>query len=137
MRSATCHPERRHMAFGLCANCYERKRSRRTTGPVHRSPDRRKSADFYAWKIKKRYGLTVDAYEELLARQGGRCAICGGKQIHERNMSVDHDHETNEVRGLLCDYCNRGLGLFRDDPERLIAAARYLLKEPDLVGFFF
>jgi hypothetical protein len=71
------------------------------------------------------YGLTVDAYDALLAEQGGCCAICGDPP-GKRPLAVDHDHETGDVRGLLCLPCNTGLGLFRDDLERLAAAAAYL-----------
>lgn len=74
------------------------------------------------------YGLTSEEYEALLAKQGGVCAICGldewpGKHNVPR---VDHDHKTGRVRGILCDHCNFGLGKFKDDPARLIAAVRYL-----------
>ena len=74
------------------------------------------------------YGLSEERYAELLTAQDGRCAICqtdewGGKHGVPH---VDHDHATDEVRGLLCDACNNGLGRFADAPERLRAAAAYL-----------
>ena len=61
-------------------------------------------------------------YDALLARQGGVCAIC--RKNHP--LGVDHCHLFNEVRGLLCNKCNLGLGMFDDDPDRLRAAADYL-----------
>lgn len=70
-----------------------------------------------------RYGITPEEYDSLLAEQEGRCRIC---EAERALLHVDHDHETNEVRGLLCGNCNRGLGIFSDDPARLRAAARYL-----------
>lgn len=78
-----------------------------------------------------RYGITADDYAALHAAQGGRCLICGDVETVERKgrtrqLCVDHDHATGAVRGLLCSRCNAGLGLFLDDPERLIAAAGYL-----------
>ena len=63
-----------------------------------------------------------DDYDALLALQGGVCAICS----KNRPLGVDHCHLFNEVRGLLCDKCNLGLGMFDDDPDRLRAAADYL-----------
>lgn len=79
-------------------------------------------------RLRSMYGITHRQYEELLAAQGGGCAICGstepggsGKHFH-----VDHDHETGEVRGLLCSDCNTGLGKFSDSTERLGRAALYL-----------
>lgn len=67
----------------------------------------------------------------MLAEQDGRCAICGeppdpnGVRASSR-LHVDHDHTTGENRSLLCTRCNQGLGYFRDDPDLIEAAARYI-----------
>ena len=74
--------------------------------------------------LRKR-GLTLTKYEALLTKQNGLCAICKQKDQHF-GLAVDHCHDTGEIRGLLCSQCNRGLGLFRDDPGRLQAAIHYL-----------
>ncbi len=82
-----------------------------------------------AYRRKLAYGLEPDEFEALLARQGGVCAVCHRpppKSKHSWNLSVDHDHKTGEIRGLLCFNCNAGIGQFKDEPERLRAAARYL-----------
>jgi hypothetical protein len=72
--------------------------------------------------LKRRYGITADEADEMLAAQGGLCAICKvAPAVH-----VDHDHETGGVRALLCFNCNGGLGQFRDDPDVLRAAADYV-----------
>jgi hypothetical protein len=68
------------------------------------------------------YGLDNFAYETLYKAQEGKCAICK-KDI---KLVVDHDHKTGKVRGLLCDWHNRALGLFQDNPEFLEEAAKYL-----------
>lgn len=75
-----------------------------------------------------RYGLTVKAYQDLLDKQGGGCAVCGAKPKNNRKrfLSVDHCHSSKKVRGILCDGCNMGLGCLGDSPERLRAAAAYL-----------
>jgi hypothetical protein len=56
------------------------------------------------------------------------CVICG----NEGKLVVDHDHKTGQVRGMLCNHCNRGLGHFRDDPTLLEFAAQYLYATADM-----
>jgi hypothetical protein len=75
--------------------------------------------------LRRTFGITQADYEELLARQGGGCAICG-KKPGKISLHVDHDHETGEIRGLLCVGCNNALGQFRDDPELLSRATDYV-----------
>jgi hypothetical protein len=84
------------------------------------------------WQLTK-FGLTLAAYEALLAKQGSVCAICKRpsgtyKRKHRltTQLDVDHCHSSGRVRGLLCTRCNRALGLFRDDPQILQAAILYL-----------
>lgn len=80
-------------------------------------------------RMETRYGLTLEQYAEKLADQGGCCAICGStdsKRSTSQRLPVDHDHETGEVRGILCGGCNLGLGAFEDDIWRLTRAIQYL-----------
>jgi len=72
--------------------------------------------------LKHRYGIGADEFDEVVRQQGGVCAICGRPDPEH----VDHDHETGDVRGILCFNCNGGLGQFRDSIESLLAAAMYL-----------
>lgn len=72
--------------------------------------------------LKRKYGLTLEAFDDLLASQGGGCAICGKPDVD----NVDHDHVTGGVRGILCWNCNIAIGQFEDDADRVIAAAAYL-----------
>lgn len=81
--------------------------------------------------LKRRYGVTPEWLAETFAAQGGVCAACGfpetkTTQGQVRMLAVDHDHETGEVRSLLCSACNTSIGLLGDDIERIEAAARYL-----------
>jgi hypothetical protein len=78
-------------------------------------------------------GLTVSQYERLLRSQQNKCAICLKGEVAKdarygatKLLSVDHCHKTGEVRGLLCDNCNRGLGLFKEDVDTLSNAISYL-----------
>lgn len=79
-------------------------------------------------KLKSRYGMTIEEYDYLLDKQEGCCAICGTDDPNGRGrFHVDHNHETGEVRGLLCNGCNIALGGFKDSPEILLKARDYLL----------
>lgn len=81
--------------------------------------------------LVRKYGITKREYDARLSGQGGVCPICGGVSGMAHMVSplvVDHDHRTGEVRALLCASCNAGLGQFGDDPDRLLAAAAYLLR---------
>ena len=82
--------------------------------------------------LKSRYGITPERFDELFNEQGGTCAIC--KQTYHATLHIDHNHTNEEIRGLLCNNCNRGLGHFKDDPERLQAAIQYLQKEGSMVS---
>ncbi len=87
-----------------------------------------KSDRVRANQIKHHYGVTSAQYALLLAKNGGKCHICGGeeKTRGKSRLSVDHDHVTGRVRGLLCGPCNKGLGMFRDNPFLLRCAATYV-----------
>ena len=79
--------------------------------------------------LRYKYGLTVEQLNTILQRQNNQCAICRVTLKRGQNLHIDHDHATGEVRGLLCDFCNRGLGTFRDNPDFLMRAAKYLRKK--------
>jgi Recombination endonuclease VII len=77
-------------------------------------------------KRAARYGLLAGDYDAILLVQGKRCAICQRPPEAGEVLHVDHCHESGRVRGLLCRKCNVGLGLFSDDPARLLRAASYI-----------
>ena len=79
----------------------------------------------------KMYGLTPEEYQSILEAQDHSCAICKTKDAlngKPNRMYVDHCHTTGKVRGLLCQKCNSGLGMFKDDPEMLMNAINYLTR---------
>lgn len=93
--------------------------------------------------LMRRFNLTLERYREILAIQGGRCAICGRDTPSERRNTrfhVDHDHRCCPgrtscgecVRGLLCHACNTALGNFKDSPDLLMAAAAYILERSEV-----
>jgi hypothetical protein len=121
-----------------CWNTYNR--GRRVEHPER---ERRYHAEYQAaWRkanphkdreytIRNRYGLEAADYQRLYEHQGGKCAICGKPEEraerHHR-LTVDHDHSTGRVRGLLCFTCNLAIGLLQDDAA-LVASARDYLED--------
>lgn len=105
-----------------------------------------RNRDTYAANnLKSKHGLTLGEYEALLGAQGGGCAICGATKAGGRwnqRFHIDHDHNCCPARrscdkcrrALLCSPCNVGLGSFGDDPDRLMAAAAYLLTRINVLG---
>lgn len=75
--------------------------------------------------VRRAYGLEVGEYNRILTRQNGGCAICG-KKPRKRFLAVDHDHTTGRVRGLLCYFCNKALGVFEYDATTASRASKYL-----------
>ena len=73
-------------------------------------------------RLKGRYGITLDEYNEISNKQDFKCAICDEK----KKLFVDHNHKSNEIRKLLCCECNLGLGAFKDNPQNLKRAMEYL-----------
>lgn len=102
---------------------------RKRLGPEIRSQRRRKA-------LLAVYGLTPESYDAMMTAQNGVCAICGLEEMkhHSKFLKIDHDRSCCSghrscgkcVRGLLCSNCNRGLGMFADDPRTLRAAIEYL-----------
>lgn len=70
-----------------------------------------------------KYGITLNQYNCLFNVQKGLCLICRSRK---KILCVDHDHKTGKVRGLLCDFCNKGLGYFKDDMRLILRSVEYL-----------
>lgn len=90
---------------------------------------------FYNQTLRQ-YGITYEQYSVMLALQGGLCAICHGDEIVKRGgkpvrLSIDHNHHTGKVRGLLCTCCNSMLGFAQEDISTLRNAIDYLAKDQD------
>lgn len=105
---------------GKCRECERVEKSRWYQNNKARH-DRRQ----LGYRLRDKYGLTLDEYEQLCLSQGGVCAICAEPDKRQR-LSVDHDHITGRVRGLLCVYCNNVLGQARDRVDVLRRAIKYL-----------
>ncbi len=88
--------------------------------------------------LKYKYGIGFAEYDAMHAAQGGKCAICKAASTNGRGKKpslfhVDHCHATGKVRGLLCNMCNRMIGLGKDDPTVLRAGADYVERHAQLV----
>ena len=79
------------------------------------------------YKREYTYGLSKEGYLSLLIEQDNKCAICNIDQKElSRKLVVDHCHNSNKVRGLLCSHCNVGIGMLKENEENLMAAIQYL-----------
>ena len=123
--------KKRTRADGLspdCKGCANRARSARKK----RAPNKHHPESGRSYQLKCKYGITLEQYQEMHDEQGGVCAICKKPETATttaggvRMLAVDHNHTTGEVRGLLCNRCNRALGYFGDDIASLAEAIKYL-----------
>ena len=117
------------LRYSHCRDCH--KEQRRIDYPRHR--DREMN-----WRLLTKYGIGKGEYDLMLKAQGGTCMICNkGGHIRKKGsrkgkagtpipLSVDHNHETGQVRGLLCLNCNTGIGHFKDDADLIKKALEYL-----------
>lgn len=125
------HTEMRYVSTRTCVRCADIKCRKYQKEKRRQYLDRQNAA-----RVKRLFGLDREAYEALLDKQGGGCAICGKQNASGRNLAVDHSHSCCSgerscgkcIRGLLCGNCNHGLGKFKDDPTLLAAAVSYLNK---------
>lgn len=78
-----------------------------------------------AFTVKK-YGLSLEEYHDMLAKQGSLCAICHTDNNSGKAFDVDHDHITGKVRGLLCSSCNKGIGSLKDSEKIIESALKYV-----------
>lgn len=116
-------PKSKESYTGYFSYCYDCRKEVNRKQDLKRS-DYRKKISRSAY-LKRTYGISDEDYHEMLEKQNGKCLICGSESI-DRKHAVDHCHKTGKIRGLLCDSCNRGLGMFKDNPESLRKAASYV-----------
>lgn len=141
------HPTRKVKSRGLCGSCYDK--ILRAENPEYAA---RQKANTEAWveqhkarskelqkqwnqkhgpeyghvKKLRSYGITPQDYEHMLKVQEGRCNICRKSPDKDKRLHIDHNHDTGQVRGLLCFRCNFGLSFFHDSPEMLERAVSHL-----------
>ena len=116
--------------WATCKSCF------RTSSLIRHRDDKRRyrasdpegvKARYREWQLQNTYGLSVEQFDQMLADQGGLCAICGADNPQwTKDWHVDHDHETGVNRGILCHKCNLMLGLAVDNVDTLLRAVAYL-----------
>lgn len=95
---------------------------------------KRTSEDLRRDNLRLKYGITLEQYAEMFDRQQGLCAVCNNPETSRNRkgqikpLSVDHNHETNAVRELLCSNCNSLVGMSKENIEVLEAAIEYIKK---------
>jgi alpha-D-ribose 1-methylphosphonate 5-triphosphate diphosphatase PhnM len=118
----------------LCVMCQRERLNKRQSAKAHKNYQReyQKTEKYRVYKRQKRaadrfakYQLTHEQATTMLTEQHGRCAICETTLV---KYAIDHDHTTGVVRGLLCNSCNLGIGLLRDNTTILKKAIEYLTK---------
>ena len=128
-RPITCHTEECEKQRAYQARYYQANRDalRAKYGGKYKNYQQKWRDDnkdkVYDAAIRRKYGITLAEKEAMLNEQGGGCAICGHLR---KKMVVDHDHDTGEVRGILCSRCNTMLGQAEDGPSLLERALVYL-----------
>ena len=127
--------------YGWCKDCarakareYRAKNVEKVRESQRRSRQSRPEV-YWEKNLRSAFGITAEDYEQMLANQNGACAICKQEEteIHprsgtQRRLAVDHCHDTGRIRGLLCNRCNRAIGLFRDSAQIIRSAINYLDK---------
>jgi len=117
---------------GQCRQCRSKyAKQYRTTEGYKKSQKKYLKSKKKQTRDLKQYNLTLEDYDKMFEKQKGVCAICGQPEDSKvwgtvRRLSVDHDHKTGKVRGLLCVRCNRGIGYFQDNVRILAQAISYL-----------
>lgn len=110
----------------------ENRKKMNATGLAYYYKNRKKLIEQSSWRnLQKAYGITQEQYENLLASQGGGCAICGTTRADGgKRLPVDHCHDSMDVRGILCEECNTLLGRIESQPGWIDKTKAYLADPP-------
>ena len=156
MRPAECHPNRLHLALGLCGACYRRLRATPYRELSEDAKEKSRAANRKSYQkrklkhsremaeaerirtLRRSHNMSVDEFNKLGDSQNWRCAVCRVPHGDDRatRLQVDHDHSCCPgtfscgkcIRGLLCLPCNMALGALKDNPERILALLQYIRK---------
>lgn len=104
----------------FCSDCLE----------IRQKKQQKRNVEKNRFKIiERKYGLSKQAYLNMVEAQNNLCGICGKEERHNRSLAVDHNHDTGEVRELLCTDCNWLVGMLERFPEDIIDKSRLYIKK--------
>jgi hypothetical protein len=136
----TCHKERplalfrsrggkqKHLLKSRCNTCLYQEHKQWVENNADRVKEYREKDSWTLVKRCARRGITPEQLVSTFESQQGKCPICLDA-IVITDSAIDHNHATDEFRGVLCKQCNRALGMFRDNPKIIARALTYLLKK--------
>ncbi len=118
------------MTTGRAQSCGCLQRRKGEGSPAYKHGRSRSKEYDLEYQMKKNYGIGFFEYDAMLESQKGLCAICSlpPPDHHKKRLNIDHCHTSGRVRGLLCDACNRGIGLLKDSPDLMLKAISYLAR---------
>ena len=123
---------------GVCSVCENTENLKRYREKYRANGHARKAS--YRYTLKTAYGLSEEDFTNMLSEQDGKCAICAGQLANTftgakgLRPNVDHCHTSGNVRDILCQTCNTGLGSFKDSVDLLRKAIKYLGKHNEVRG---
>lgn len=118
-------PETKDGRRSECKECFKKASKKRWENLSKEEKQKRNEK----LRLKYMYGLTPEDVQKKVKEQDNKCFICEIEAgYNNKPLYVDHCHKTGEVRKLLCQHCNSGLGMFKDNPQLLEKAAEYLKK---------
>jgi len=131
-------PDKKSWQCKKCRADYRRSERVRARTSVYNKKYAKENLDLIRQKerrnnLKYKFGLTVQQYDKMFQDQGGECKICSIAQSQlKKKLCVDHNHDTGRIRGLLCDSCNRAMGLLKESIPVIEKIIDYLKKDAEL-----
>lgn len=104
------------------------RKNREKRKEYYNSPERK--LKYRSWELERKFGITHEDYELMLAEQDGVCKICKQHRVASNKyyMAIDHCHNTGKIRGILCTRCNTAIGLLEENIDNLNNAIKYLME---------
>lgn len=150
IRGKNCSPSTIEHSNYLCRRCWNLRlkkiyhkdlKTSRQKAKLQQQKFKKNHPEAYLNNALSKYRITSNDYQNTLKYQKNKCGICDcrvedtSSYPYHKRLSVDHDHTTGQIRGLLCNNCNRGLGLLGDSLKRIERAVKYLKRASEITLF--